>query len=143
MTEFKSKPKLPKILKILLVEDELETRTVMMRLLSHHGHEIQSAFNAPSAIALLGAETFDLVLLDIILGSRKEMTGWAVASYMRATPRLRDVPVFVISGLDPAEIRRGAMSYANDLSGTALIFSKPVDADELLAAIQRVHLRDR
>ncbi len=122
--------------RVLIVEDNPYARAAMTALLETEGHDVVSAFTAEAAIRLLAGEAFDLVLLDIILDEdRTAPTGWAVAAFMQSDDRLKDVPLIVVSGLAPEEVRAGAMSYANKLVGASLIFGKPVDGDGLLHAI--------
>lgn len=122
--------------KILVVEDDAPARNAIRRLLSLEGHETLLAFNAPAAIRLLSDEKgIDVVLLDIMLGGPSDLTGWSVAAFMQSDERLRRVPILVISGLEPEQIREGATSYANVLTSAILILGKPIDADRLLKAI--------
>jgi CheY-like chemotaxis protein len=126
-------------LKILVVEDDPLTRSALQRLLNMAGHEVQFAFTAEAAMTLLLHEPkFDAVLLDILLGPHGDQTGWAVAGFMQAHAHTRDVPIVVISGMDPDDIREGAKSYANLLAKAALIIGKPVDADKLLSMLEQL-----
>src|SRR3954470_12215704 len=52
-------------LRILLVEDHVDTQHVMSRLLQSFKHEVKSASNIKSALALASAHPFDLVITDI------------------------------------------------------------------------------
>ncbi len=53
--------------KILLVEDEDFIRELYIRQLTKAGFEIKSAADGQTGLNMLGAETFDLLLLDIML----------------------------------------------------------------------------
>jgi CheY-like chemotaxis protein len=126
--------------KILIVEDDADVRLIMSRALSRDGHTVSQAFNAPAAIRVLEKESFDLVLLDIVLDpeDRAAPTGWAVAAFMQADRRLRTVPVIVISALEPDDIREGATTYANVLVNAVMLLGKPLDLTVLLSAIDRI-----
>lgn len=130
-------------MKILIVEDDPTTRTAMQRVLGGlYKHEVMMGFNAQAAIHLLANEpAFDVVLLDIDLGAG-QVTGWAVAGYMMTDPKLRKVPIIVVSGMAPHEVREGAKSYANVLVNAALIVGKPLSINELLKAIDTVTQKD-
>lgn len=127
-------------MRILIVEDNADTRQALQRALTREGHVVTMAFTAPAAINLLASEAlFDLVLLDIILDeNRTAPTGWAVAGFMQADRQLRKVPIIVISALEPEAVRSGAQSYANVLTSAVMILGKPVDLDDLLGAIVRI-----
>lgn len=53
--------------KILLVEDEDFIRELYVRQLTKAGFQIKSAVDGQSGLNMLNAETFDLLLLDIML----------------------------------------------------------------------------
>lgn len=53
--------------KILLVEDEDFIRELYVRQLSKEGFQVKSAVDGQSGLNMLKAETFDLLLLDIML----------------------------------------------------------------------------
>ena len=65
------------------------------------------------ALELLDARAFDLVLLDIMM---PEMNGFEVLETMKASSKLRDIPVVMISALDEIDsivrcIELGAEDY--------------------------------
>jgi CheY-like chemotaxis protein len=90
-------------LKILLVEDHVDTQQVMSRLLASFKHDVKSASSIASALALASAHPFDLVIADIGLpdGSgevlmaqlRKQynVPGIAVSGYLEETGRSQSV----------------------------------------------------
>ena len=53
------------MLRILVIDDNDHVRTVLGRLLEHHGYAVHTASGAGSAYALLGEYTVDAVLLDL------------------------------------------------------------------------------
>ena len=57
----------PQNKKILLVEDEDFIRELYVRQLTKEGFEIKSAADGQTGLNLLKSETFDLLLLDIML----------------------------------------------------------------------------
>src|SRR5262249_42096575 len=66
-----------------------------------------------TALALLRAEPFDLVLLDVLM---PEMDGYTALEQIKADERLREIPVIMVSGLDEIDsvvrcIERGAEDY--------------------------------
>jgi len=61
--------------RILLVEDDEALRGLLAQNLQARGHEVRSACDARTALALLRASPVDLVVLDINL---PDQTGWEV-----------------------------------------------------------------
>ncbi|MBI2334431.1 response regulator [Candidatus Daviesbacteria bacterium] len=57
----------PTAKKILLVEDEDFIRELYVRQLTKAGFQVKAAVDGPSGLEMLKAETFDLLLLDIML----------------------------------------------------------------------------
>jgi class 3 adenylate cyclase len=98
----------------ILVVDDLRTNRLKLCLgLKQQGHTVAEAENGRQAIEMLRAESFDLVLLDIVM---PELNGYQVLEVMKNDPGLRDVPVIVISAQDELEsvvrgIELGAQDY--------------------------------
>jgi CheY-like chemotaxis protein len=74
---------------ILLVEDDDITRQVTAALLANHGHRVTVAASAQAAEALAASRSFDLVLMDLHLGSDDDgdnTPGLVAARRIRALP---------------------------------------------------------
>src|SRR5205085_3661239 len=87
----------------------------------------------------LQAEPFDLVLLDVEM---PEMDGYAVLGHLKADPRLRDLPVLMISAVEELEsvvrcIKLGAQDYLPKPFNPVLLRAR------LTACLERKHLRDQ
>ena len=119
---------------IAVVEDNPDNRLLLQALLDG-AHELAEFESGPDALAAFEEDRPDLVLLDISL---PRMDGTEVLRRMRATPRLRDVPVIALtahamSGDRERFIGQGFDEYV----------SKPiVDETILLSAISRLLARD-
>lgn len=98
----------------MLIVDDVETnRDLLARRLQRHGHQVTMASNGRSAISLLHAAPFDVILCDIMM---PEMNGFEVLAYLKADPILRYVPVIMISALEDTDsvvrcIELGAEDY--------------------------------
>ena len=97
--------------RILLVDDDRALRHVLATLLKEAGHLVKSAGDGPEAVALLGDDTFDIVLLDLGLPS---MSGLEVLARARALPT---PPLVVVMTADDTSetlleaVRRQAYRY--------------------------------
>jgi adenylate cyclase len=67
------------------------------RSLTADGHTVRTAENGVRALELLAESPSDVVLLDIVM---PELDGIEVLDLIKADPKLRDLPVIMISGLD-------------------------------------------
>lgn len=99
--------------KILVVEDEESLLKLETILLTVKGFEVISAFTGEMAVAKIGVELFDLVLLDIML---PDMDGFEVCRQIRNNPVTAKVPIIMLTGKKSKEdhdkgISCGADSY--------------------------------
>ncbi len=120
---------------ILLVDDYESNRELLARHLTRQGHRVVTAENGSQALELTEQMKFDLVLLDLML---PDMSGYEVLRRLKAHPRLRSIPVIVISALDEQEnvvqcIEGGAEDY----------LSKPINPILLRARISSCLDRNR
>jgi phosphoserine phosphatase RsbU/P len=82
----------------LLVDDNEDNRYTLNRRLQREGYaNLTSAVDGRQALELLGARSFDLVLLDVMM---PDLNGYEVLERMRADDQLRHIPVIMISALD-------------------------------------------
>ena len=114
-------------LRLLLVEDHDDTRDVLARLLSRRGYDVEAARNAREARALSSGKTFDLLVSDIAL---PDATGCELLEELSAKHGLRGIAMSGF-GSDADFAQSKAAGFLEHLV-------KPIDANALDAAIQRV-----
>ena len=114
-------------MRILVVEDDDGFRTGLVTLLERLGHSACWAATGESGVFAALNEKPDLVLLDIGL---PDITGYEVA---RRLPR--GLPLIILSGIGPEQIRSDAVSFSNAISGALLILGKPTDTAQIEEAI--------
>ncbi|MBN1888471.1 MAG: hybrid sensor histidine kinase/response regulator [Thermoflexales bacterium] len=85
---------------ILVVDDSQTSRLALALSLEEQGYEIAMAEDGQQALDMLAAEAFDLVLLDIVM---PDMDGYQVLAQMKSDPRLRNIPVIVISAMEEVD----------------------------------------
>ena len=112
---------------ILVVDDDELARMEIARSVEQQGHTIGLAENGIQALAALGSQDFDLVLLDLLM---PEMDGFEVLREMKADEALRTIPVIVVTAVGEPENVAKCIEM-----GAADHLTKPLD-HELLA--QRV-----
>jgi CheY-like chemotaxis protein len=98
---------------LLIVDDNDDNRDVLARRLEQHGHTVVKEPGGAEALARLAEESFDLVLLDILM---PDMDGIEVLTRIKSDPKLRHVPVIMISAIDEMEtavqcLEMGASDY--------------------------------
>ncbi|MEL7233164.1 MAG: hybrid sensor histidine kinase/response regulator, partial [Chloroflexota bacterium] len=98
------------------------------RMLQAQGYTTVSAPDGDEALARLSDETFDLVLLDIMM---PVMDGLAVLAELRQAENTATLPVILISAMsDTEDVVRGLNMGANDY------ITKPIDMDIAQARIK-------
>ncbi len=116
--------------RIAMVEDNPDNRLLVQAILQDL-YAITEYTNGADALAALGQERPDLVLLDISL---PEMDGTEVLRKIRADPALADLPVIALTAHAMAGDRQ---KYLN--AGFDDYVSKPIiDETVLLEAIKRL-----
>jgi CheY-like chemotaxis protein len=98
---------------ILVVDDNEMNREVLIRRLERQGYTVVSAEDGERALQQLQQQSFDLILLDIMM---PKMNGYQVLEHLKVDPLQREIPVIVISAVDELEsvvkcIELGAEDY--------------------------------
>ena len=85
--------------RVLVVDDEPVIRALVVASLAAEC-KVSAAADGHDALASLHAERPDVVLLDVSLPG---MSGAEVLREIRADAKLQDVPVLLLTGLEPPE----------------------------------------
>src|SRR3954471_19633217 len=118
-------------LKVLVVDDEPQIRTLLTATLNRAGYAVVEAANGREALNAKAIDKPDLVLLDLGLPDRD---GLELVSLMRGDPRSA---LIIVSARDQTEQKVAALDLGADDYVT-----KPFDTEELLARV-RASLRQR
>lgn len=99
--------------KILVIEDDVFLRELVVQKLSKEGFEAVEAADGEIGIAKAGEEKPDCILLDLILPS---MDGFEVLSALKKNPELSRIPVVILSNLGQKDdidkgLKLGAVDY--------------------------------
>lgn len=82
-------------LSILIVDDYPENTEIMGYLLQMRGYHTASAYSAEAALQMLREASYDLLITDDRMGA---MSGFDLATAVRADPTLPQMPILLISG---------------------------------------------
>lgn len=124
----------------ILVVDDLPTNRLKISLaLKQQGYAIAEAESGRRALEMLRAESFDLVLLDILM---PEMDGYEVLRQMKRDRALRAVPVIVLSALDEMEnVQRSLEMGAEDFLPKS--FDPAVLREKVEKSLEKKRRRDQ
>jgi PAS domain S-box-containing protein len=89
--------------RILVVDDNVDAATSVVKLLKLWGHDVQTAFSGPEALEMAGKFHPQIILLDIGMPG---MSGYEVARQLRAQPEFQSLVITALTGYGQAEDRR-------------------------------------
>ena len=89
-----------KLRKVLVVDDDTHTNTMISETLKMENLKVLSALSAEDALQLLNAETVDLILLDLVLPG---MRGWQFVEKIQENSKTANIPVMIVSILSPED----------------------------------------
>jgi two-component system phosphate regulon response regulator OmpR len=112
--------------RILVIDDDAELRTLLLRYLGENGFDVRVAADAEHADRLLGREAFDLMVLDLMLPGED---GLSICRRLRAQGEAMPIIMLTARG-DPIDRVVGLEIGADDY------VPKPFSPRELLARIQ-------
>jgi len=116
---------------ILIVDDVVENIQVAMNILKEENYEFSFAKNGKDALEIIKKNSFDLVLLDIMMPG---IDGYEVCKRIKEDDSLADVPVIFLTAKADAD----SMATGFEVGGIDYI-TKPFHANELLARV-KTHL---
>lgn len=114
--------------RILVVDDNPNTMTLMQDLLSSRGYDVVAVPDAQHAETEMFRQPPDLVLSDVIMPGK---SGYELCRELKDNPATRLIPFVLITGLTEREDRvRGIEAGADDF------LSKPIFPEELFARVK-------
>ena len=117
---------MPGPLKILVVDDEVAIRDLLVEILADEGYLVCAASNGWAAVAMVQRERPDLMLMDVMMPG---LDGPKTLRHLRTLP----VPVVV-----PTVLMSAAHHVTLDGAEAVAFVSKPFDLVHLLAVVARM-----
>ncbi|MBI5963601.1 MAG: response regulator [Chloroflexi bacterium] len=113
----------------LIIDDNRNTADALQQMLDLLDLPARVAYGSSAAIAVLGSIVPRFVCLDINMPG---VDGTEVLAFIRRDPRLRKVPVIVITSDDQPETRQQVMK-----GGAQAMLIKPATIDALEEALKK------
>lgn len=121
------------MVRILVVDDEANTRRFLQTVLETEHYEVETAENGAEALDKMSNVHIDLIILDIMM---PEMDGYEFTQTLRDTQD--EVPILMLSAKHlPLDKKKGF------IVGTDDYMSKPVDEEEMLLRIKALLRRSK
>ena len=109
---------------VLIVNDDPDLLDATSFVIETEGMAVETARNGEEALALIGTGRRPaLVLLDLVM---PVMNGWEFLATVANDPRLKGIPVVVLTAAEHAEV-----------PGALEVLSEPMDLKELLRVVAR------
>lgn len=120
---------------VLVVEDDEPLNLALVETLQTYGYLTLSAYNGREALELLRDNRPDVIVCDIVM---PVMDGYTFLQHTRAEPEWRLLPFIFLTARMTVEDQRRAKTI-----GVEDYLSKPIDAIDLVAAIENALNRQR
>lgn len=119
--------------RILIVDDDKNTRMLLQAVLEAENYSVVTAENGEDALAAMDANHIDLVVLDVMM---PKMDGYEFTRILRQSDN--NLPILMVSAKQlPADKKKGF------LVGTDDYMTKPIDEEEMLLRIKALLRRAR
>ena len=115
---------------VLVVDDQPDLCTALVRLLKLSGHDAAAALDGESALEFVRATPPGLVILDAMMPG---ISGFDVLQALRADPRTQALPVVMFSALSDPAVRARAMA----LGAQDYLVKSVASYDDLSATVER------
>ena len=117
--------------KILIVDDNGQIRNMYSQVLSVRGYQVAVAGDGLEAVAKIGSEMPDLILLDVMM---PKLSGMKVLEAVRANAKTKSIPVVMFTNLaNEADAKR-----AKELGVSKYLIKSDVDPTQLAGLVDEM-----
>jgi DNA-binding response OmpR family regulator len=117
-------------IRVLVVDDEMDTLSLLRTILQISGFEPITTLNSVDAINLADTEQPDVILLDIMM---PRLDGFTLCKMMRQNPATKSLPIIFVTAYEALDIEERRVE-----AGADLVIHKPINIDRLINAIHEV-----
>jgi DNA-binding response OmpR family regulator len=115
---------------VLVIEDDVETRLLLRRLLEAGGFTVDAVWSGEKGLQAASSGRFDCLVLDLMM---PDIDGFAVIEKLRAAEVTRRLPIVVLTVLDDDQSRIRALQ-----AGADVYLQKPVNSKTLLESVWKL-----
>lgn len=112
--------------KILIADDEVEFRSLLVWLLQKEGYDILEADDGDAALVLARTSTPDLIISDVVMTG---MNGYMLREYLREDDRTASIPIILMTG-------KAVKSGAWESDAETRYLAKPFPASTIVTVVQ-------
>ena len=117
--------------RILIIDDEIQVRTMLRQMFESEGHEVIDAPDGKAAMSLHREKSADLIITDLIMPEKD-----GIETIIELRKGFPEVKIIAMSGGGSI----GAEDYLMMAKGLGAMrtFSKPIEREELLKAVREL-----
>ena len=123
--------------KILIIEDDADLVAAMKKMLESKGHDVGVAYDPEEGNEKLRQNRPDLIILDVMFGSRGESKGFDFAQKIRTDKQTAGIPILMLTAINT---EKPFFNFSTDTDGEFLpvdsFLDKPVKSDELFLKVE-------
>jgi len=123
--------------KILIIEDDIDLVAALKKILESRGYNVATAYDPEEGTEKLKQERPDLIILDVMFGSKGESKGFDFANKIRIDREFSGTPILMLTGINT---QKPLFNFSPDTDGEYLpvdaFLDKPVKSDDLIPKVE-------
>jgi len=125
--------------KILIVEDDNDLVAAITKILENKGYTAIGAYDPEEGYEKLRQVKPDLIILDVMFGSKGESRGFDFAQKIRNDRQFADIPILMMTAINT---EKPFFNFSPESDGEYLpvdaFLDKPVKSDELYLKVENL-----
>jgi DNA-binding response OmpR family regulator len=125
--------------KILIIEDDVDLVAAMKKMLENKGYEVIFEYDPDKGYEKLKEEKPDMIILDVMFGSKGESHGFKFANKIRTDSQFSGTPVLMLTAINS---QNSFFNFSPDTDDEYLpvdsFLDKPVQFDELFQKVEQL-----
>jgi CheY-like chemotaxis protein len=123
--------------KILIIEDDIDLVAAIKLILENKGYNTIAAYDPEEGIEKLKRENPDLIILDVMFGSKGDPKGFSFAQKIRYDKQCAGIPILMLTAINA---KKPFFKFSPDTDGEYLpvdsFLDKPIQSDELCSKVE-------
>ena len=125
--------------KILIVEDDIDMVEVMKITLKAKNYQVKNVFTPEEGLQTAKKEKPDLIILDVMFGSKGNAKGFDYAIKIRKNKTLAGIPILMISAVN---VKKPGFGFSDQEGGEYLpidgFIDKPAQPEDLVQKVEEL-----
>ena len=125
--------------KILVIEDDNDLVAAITKILENNGYAAESAYDPEEGWDKIKQNKPDLIILDVMFGSKGESKGFDFAQKIRYDRQFSDIPILMMTAINT---EKPFFNFSADTDGEFLpvdaFLDKPVKSEELYLKVEEL-----